>query len=416
MAISYFGGKQKMAEWIYPFIPRDIKTYVEPFSGAFWVYMNLNGDFSHVDTIVYNDINKHMVNLYSCMKEYDTFLEEFNKAFSPGGILHKSGSLEKYKEDMKNLYYKYKHDTSAGNFLDNPPTKRPDFKAGVTYAFLISSAFNACYPRAAGCSAFNKDKLKVTSLINKLNDERYQNKFKNITNIENLDFAELIKKYDSEDTFFYLDPPYEDSDNKRLDWYGVGDDNIFGRASHERLCKLLTKTKAKWSLSYYYFKELEEWLPKDKYRWEYKEYFRSSASFSDTKEVAGTELLIMNYNISDEDYKENSAHFRAPKTKSKKNMVKKTKPSEELLDKVLEEMKKDFQVGDYESVYELLTSVPVKNLEAYLPEEVEQKIVEEIKQEILGTDEVKPTKTPEKVEVKIEDKQSEVKNDDDFWS
>ena len=35
---SYIGGKSKIGKWIKEFIPTDMETYVEPFSGAFWVY------------------------------------------------------------------------------------------------------------------------------------------------------------------------------------------------------------------------------------------------------------------------------------------------------------------------------------------------------------------------------------------
>lgn len=401
--ISYFGGKNKMAEWIYPFIPRNTKTYVEPFSGAFWVYMNINGDYSHIDNVVYNDINKHMVNLYACMKEHQTFQEHFDKAFEPGGILYKKGDIEQYKVDMKELYYKYKKDVSEGNFLDNPPTERPDFDSGVQYSFLITSAFNACYPRAAGCSAFNKDRLKMTALLNKLKDERYQKKLENITSVENLDFEDLINKYDSEDTFFYLDPPYEDKDNKRLDWYGVGEDNDFGRSSHERLCKMLANTKGKWALSYYYFDELEEWLPKDKYRWEYKEYFRSSASFSDSKEEKGTEVLIMNYDMSEEEYNKNATHFKMPKKRAT-STKKKSKKKDEIVNKVLEQVKIDVEMQDLTAISELLSTCTVKNLESYLPE---QEIVEQ---------ETKELKIDQKIETdtkeKVLDESAEI---DDFW-
>ena len=38
--LSYIGGKARMANWISPFVPSKIETYVEVFGGAFWVYIN----------------------------------------------------------------------------------------------------------------------------------------------------------------------------------------------------------------------------------------------------------------------------------------------------------------------------------------------------------------------------------------
>ncbi len=40
--ISYIGGKARIGKWIVPFIPNDIETYVEGFSGMFWVFFNIN--------------------------------------------------------------------------------------------------------------------------------------------------------------------------------------------------------------------------------------------------------------------------------------------------------------------------------------------------------------------------------------
>ena len=42
MALSYIGGKSKIGTWIRDYIPRDIETYVEPFSGMFWVFFKMD--------------------------------------------------------------------------------------------------------------------------------------------------------------------------------------------------------------------------------------------------------------------------------------------------------------------------------------------------------------------------------------
>jgi len=51
----------------------------------------------------------------------------------------------------------------------------------------------------------------------------------------------------------------------------------------------------KFSLSYYFFPQLEEWFPKDEYRWEEKDFVKAASAKSGVKQNKGTELLIMNY-------------------------------------------------------------------------------------------------------------------------
>ena len=293
--LSFFGGKSKMAEWIYPFIPKNINTYAEPFSGSFWVYFNTKLSYKHVKNIRYNDINKFTTNLFTCAKDYNKFIKVLEKELSPDGFLYSDKSdVIKYKEFYKNLYYDFKNN-SDNKFLDDDSFSIPNIEVAMKYSFLITSAFNGCWPQAAGFSGVNDGRLKLNAFINKLKDKKYQNKLDSITSFETLDFEEFINKYDNEDTFFYLDPPYEDSKNNRLNWYGVKDDSKFGRLSHKRLADLLQNTKAKWALSYYHYDDLEIWFPRDKYTWLTKDFFRSSASFSENKETKGSELLILNY-------------------------------------------------------------------------------------------------------------------------
>jgi site-specific DNA-adenine methylase len=303
--ISYFGSKSSSTfqSFINSKIPKTgIKKYIEPFSGAMGTYMN---DKSlNFDTVIYNDKNRHQVNLMKCCSEPETFLKYLNRLKETLLKTEETDSINKWNF-YKAIYKKYQ----KNDFLDNMNFEIGDYKKGAIYAFLITSAHNSVYPRGAGFNGYKKDKdeLKLDVLIRKLKTNKYTDKLKSITEFNNLDFEELILKYDSDETFIYLDPPYarfsEDKgmdDAKRLFWYGCDDEDTFGPESHRRLLLLIKTLKSRWSLSYYYFPLLEELLPRDKYFWVEKEVIRKSAqggNNSDTKKSAekGVEILIMNY-------------------------------------------------------------------------------------------------------------------------
>jgi DNA adenine methylase len=290
---GWFGGKNSMSPWIYSFIPKDIKSYIEVFSGSMAIYFN--EDFSHCDKIVFNDFNKLQANFIECCKDYDRMLYELEKSFLPGGFLYcgdkKDDEFKKHYRDL----YTYTKNGEKCDFYDNMEWESPNYEKAVIYSFMITSAFNACHARGAGFSGITKtNKLKLTTLMNKLGKSEYREKLDKLTNIECMDFQDLIEKYDSEDAFLYLDPPYKYTDGVGTHDQDYGSKNMFGDESHKRLADTLIKTKSRWSLSYYWFEELEEWFPRDKYYWTTKEFHRPSASFSNKEK--GVELLIMNYN------------------------------------------------------------------------------------------------------------------------
>jgi site-specific DNA-adenine methylase len=304
--ISYFGGKSSSAfqELINKKIPKTgIKTYLEPFSGSMGTYMD--DDSLKFDVVIYNDKNRHQVNLYKCASEPETFIKYLERLKETLLKTDETDPLKKW-DFYKAIYKKYQ----KNEFLDNMNFEIGDFGKAAIYAFLITSAHNSVYPRGAGFNGYKKDKdrLKLEVLIDKLKKNKYTPKLKSISEFLNIDFEELIKEYDAEDTYLYLDPPYArfnedkgEDDAKRLFWYGADTDGVFGPASHRRLLELLKTTKCRWSLSYYYFPLLEELLPRDQYVWTEKEVFRSSAhggNNSDGKgeQAKGVELLIMNYN------------------------------------------------------------------------------------------------------------------------
>ena len=311
--ISYFGGKSSsdFHELINSKIPKSgIKTYIEPFSGSMATY--LDDPNLKFEQVIYNDKNRHQVNLYKCCSQPETFLPFLEEMKNILLNTSETDPLKKW-DFYKGVYKEY----TKNSFLDDMNFDIPNFEKAAIYAFLITSAHNSVYPRGGGFNGYKKDKdrLKLEVLISKLKKGTYSDKLQSITGFYNIDFEELISKYDSEDTYLYLDPPYArfndgkgDDDAKRLFWYGADTDGVFGPASHRRLLELIKNSKCRWSLSYYYFPLLEELLPRDKYRWTQKEVFRSSAQGGNNHELKveqakGTEILIMNY---DEDFKKYS--------------------------------------------------------------------------------------------------------------
>ena len=83
--ISYFGGKANFQSFITPKIPKDCKTYIEPFSGSFAIYMDSDLEFENV---IFNDRNRHQANLMRCCASPEEFLVEIKALLAPGGELH----------------------------------------------------------------------------------------------------------------------------------------------------------------------------------------------------------------------------------------------------------------------------------------------------------------------------------------
>jgi len=300
--ISYFGGKANFQSFITPLIPKDCKKYIEPFSGSFAIYLDSDMEF---DKVIYNDFNRHQVNLMQCCSRPEEFLVELKSLMNIGGLLYtEETELDKKWDFYKAIYRKY----ITNDFLDDMNFEIGDLKIGAIYAFLITSSFSSVYPRGGGFTGFKKktNKLNILILINKLEKNKYTKRLQNITEFNNDDFEKVIKRHDSEDTYMYLDPPYYrmdakgDDDGRRLFWYGCDDENTFGVSSHRRLLEILKESKCRWSLSYYYFPLLEELLPKDEYFWTSKEFHRPSAVIKNKVEGVekekGVELLILNYN------------------------------------------------------------------------------------------------------------------------
>jgi DNA adenine methylase len=241
MLIPYLGNKEKFSSFITPNIPKDISTYVEPFGGAMGVFFSL--DFSKFRNVkfIYNDINHLNYNLFYLLKNDRRFIEIIK------GI---NVDKEYYEKAIKEIFTETDNMTKAINWL-------------IT---LTCSA-----PNSIGKESWRGD---VEFEVFKLKWRAYEPHLMKISEILNEDYKEVIKKYDSKDTFFYLDPPYMGREK-----YYINHD--FDEKSHYELSSILNSIEGRFALSYYYFDGIEELYP--------------NCKFEQKKTIMGTEWLIMNY-------------------------------------------------------------------------------------------------------------------------
>lgn len=168
---SYAGGKFHLIKTIKEIYERSNKTaFIDVFGGSGKVLMNVDSKIK-----VYNDLDNRLINIFETVRnDKDLLKNKFN-----------------YSINSRTLFYDYKLRTS-----DNIENAYRDI-----YKYLLSFSGKYNY---YGYSA----KSNNNTLVNiKDNIDRIYDEVKNWT-IENLDYKDLIRRYDSDNSFFYLDPPY----------------------------------------------------------------------------------------------------------------------------------------------------------------------------------------------------------------
>ncbi len=278
--LSYIGGKSKIGKWITPYYPTDMETYVETFGGMFWCFYNMDLEkYSNLKKVVYNDFNPLNYNLFKCLENPVELLRAVNS------IPCQEKGVENTPEMYKILFQNYQQSLFSSELV----IKSPDYMLAAQYAYVLTQVFSGSKPETSSfIDLKGKYKSKYLTFRDKLSNEKWVEKFLKITNVENMDFESVIKKYDSESTYFYLDPPYWKTEN----YYSNHD---FDRNDHERLANVLHQLKGKFSLSYYEFELLHTWFPKPQYRWETKEFAKAAAATKGKTQNLATELLILNY-------------------------------------------------------------------------------------------------------------------------
>lgn len=279
--VSYIGGKSLIGKWIRNYIPLDIETYVEPFSGQFWVFFNIElSKYSKLKTIVYNDINPLNVNLFKCVRNHKELLKECNKLDAQEKGVFPTNPV------CKKNFDNFQKEIFSSDFLIG---EEPNYEVAAKYAYILTQVWSGTNPeKGKFIDLKGKYTSKFDSFKKKLQSPKWQTYFDKITVTENMDFSDVIEKYDSPTTYFYCDPPYYKTEN----YYA---NHEFGLQTHERLANSLKSINGKFSLSYYYFDKLSEWFPSDEYKWIDRQFAKASMAVAGKEQSKATELLIMNY-------------------------------------------------------------------------------------------------------------------------
>jgi DNA adenine methylase len=194
------------------------------------------------------------------------------------------------------LYKQYQQELFAQ--LDWTKVQLGDIDLCVKYLYLQTQVFAGTplstknVPYFTETKAGGKYPSKYDTLRNKLSKTDITDRLKQITAVEQMDCIDLIKKYDSPDTFFYIDPPYYN-----MEFYYSKD---FPREKHEELADTLANIQGKFALSYYDFDDLKLFYPEPQFTWHRQSVYRSAATRSSkdknySAKSKGTEILIMNY-------------------------------------------------------------------------------------------------------------------------
>jgi len=193
-----------------------VKYYIEVFSGSL---ASLFHNLAYIDaeTIIINDINPRLINLYNQIKnnhkevieKYKLLEQEFQRIISP----NLRGKRPVPKEDREQFQANNDFYLEARKLLN---------KVGIgtnqaaLFLFVLNHNYNGLYSENKRCevncsfnwSAKHIDIEAIAANIRNLHE------FFTVNTIifETMNAKELLEKYKDEDTFIYLDPPYINSD------------------------------------------------------------------------------------------------------------------------------------------------------------------------------------------------------------
>jgi DNA adenine methylase len=231
IAFGWYGGKYSHLDWLLPLLPQTTH-FCEPFGGSAAVLINRQP--SPVET--YNDLHADVVNFFRVLREQKDKLIEaigltpFSRAEFEMAINGKTESVSDLERARR--FYILARQVRTG--------LAQKASSGRWAHCLLTS-------RAGMAGA-------VSRWLGAVEDLPHIAQRLLRVQIENAPAIEVIKRYDSEETLFYCDPPYPHDSR--------GDSNAYANEmtnyQHRELAEVLRSVKGKVALSGYHCKLMDE--------------------------------------------------------------------------------------------------------------------------------------------------------------
>lgn len=256
--ISYYGGKQTMLKHMLPLLPPH-RIYTETFAGG--AALLFAKEPAEVEVL--NDLNSELVNFYwAATVYYDQLKKEIDKTLHARGV--------------------YDH---ARYIYQNPSFFDPVQRAWAVWTISKLSFAS----KMDGSFGFDKAKRTVTKKLQNAKDaftEVLCDRLSKVT-IERDNAVKMIKRFDTEDTFHFVDPPYINSDCGHYE-------GMFSHLDLVELLEVLSNIKGKFMLTMYPHEDID--LMAEKHGWTIKEIERTISS-SKTNRKKKPEWIVMNYKL-----------------------------------------------------------------------------------------------------------------------
>lgn len=221
---------------------KEVKTYIEAFAGTLASFFH-NLTYVKAERFIINDFNPRIINLYRQIKEnplklflqYKQLEDEFD-AIIPEHLRGKRIVPEALRESDFAQNQAFYHETR--DYFNALPL---NVSNAALFLFLMKHNFNGLYTenqKGAFNTSFNWSAKKInTDAIKESIDNLHHFFTTHDVVFESMDVFELIQKYQEEDTFIYLDPPYSNSTVQYGDKHKKGAGTFNDIAHHQALIK-----------------------------------------------------------------------------------------------------------------------------------------------------------------------------------